>query len=305
MTEIVKLSRRIWNQRYLFLMSIPFILWFVVFKYIPLWGWSIAFQDYKIEKGFFEQAWVGLKHFKAVFADAKFYQVMRNTLGMSLLNLVLGFPMPIILALLINEIGNKHFKRSVQTLSYLPHFVSWIVVVGLASKMLASDGTVNALLLKLGVIDTSIQFTGVGKYFWWVVTFSDVWKEMGWKSIIYLSAISSIDPTLYEAADIDGAGRLRRIWHITLQGIRPTMVILLIMAIGNIVNIGFEKQMLFSNPMVKEYSEVLDLYALQYGIEMFRFSFGTAVGVFKSVVSIILLLIANTVSRRLGETGIY
>lgn len=287
------------KQKFLVFMSLPFILWVIIFKYIPLWGWTMAFQDYKPGVSFFQQSWVGFKYFTTMFQDPQFYLVMRNTLAMSLLSLAFGFTLPIVLAILLNEIGNMAFKRTLQTISYLPHFVSWVIVASLFNKMLSIDGgIVNQLLLSLHMVDKPVQFMAKPEYFWWIVTFTDVWKEIGWNSIIFLAAISGISPELYESATVDGAGRFRRIWHITLPGILPTVMVILIMSVGNIINIGFERQYLMRNSLVRDYSDVLDLYILDYGISAGRWAFGTAVGMFKSVVSVIMILLANGISRK-------
>ncbi|MEZ0536699.1 ABC transporter permease [Caldicellulosiruptoraceae bacterium PP1] len=279
-------------------MILPFLVWLIIFRYIPLWGWIMAFQDYKIGKPIFQQEWVWFKNFIDMFQDPEFYKVMKNTIAMSLMGLFFGFPLPIILAILINEVKNNVYKRVVQTISYLPHFVSWVIVASLISSMLSPDGVMNMILKNLHIIKEPILFLGEPKYFWWVVTFSDIWKELGWNSIIFLAAITSINPELYEAATVDGAGRLKKIWHITIPGIMPTVVLILIMTIGNIINIGFEKQFLLRTAAVRDVSDVLDLYILQYGIGTFRFSFGTAAGLFKSVISLTLLFTANWISKK-------
>ncbi|WMT42222.1 ABC transporter permease subunit [Paenibacillus sp. D2_2] len=198
------------QQKYLYLMSMPFIIWVFVFSYLPVWGWTMAFQNYKPSKSFTEQKWVGFKNFVDLFHDERFYLVLRNTLAMSLMGLVAGFIIPITFAVLLNELKGKYFKRTVQTVSYLPHFVSWVVVAGIITKMLSMDGAINELLVHLHIIDAPIQFMAQGKYFWSIVTASDVWKETGWNAIIYLAAITGIDRELYEAARVDGAGRLYR-----------------------------------------------------------------------------------------------
>ncbi|WP_245580986.1 ABC transporter permease [Paenibacillus ginsengihumi] len=287
------------EQKTLYAMSLPFIVVVFIFNYLPVWGWLMAFQNYRPGKGIFEQQWVGLDHFVALFTDEKFYLVLRNTLAMSLMGLVVGFTVPIAFAVLLNELRGSAFRRTVQTVSYLPHFVSWVVVAGIVSKMLSVDGgAVNQLLMALGIIDQPIQFMARGSWFWYIVTGSDLWKEMGWNAIIYLAAIAGIDQEQFDAAKVDGASRLQQIWHITLPSIAPTIAILLIMSIGHLISIGFEKQFLLGNPLVVDYSEVLDLYALNYGLGMGRFSFGTAIGMFNSIVSIILLLAANGLFKK-------
>lgn len=293
------------QQKYLYLMSLPFVAWAFIFNYLPLWGWSMAFQKFRPGRGFFDQEWVGLQHFKALFEDPQFYLVLRNTLAMSTMSLVAGFTIPIIFAIVLNEVKAMAVKRFVQTVSYLPHFVSWVVVAGIVTKMLATDGVVNSLLMSLHLIDQPIQYMAKGNLFWYIVTASDVWKEMGWNTIIYLAAIVGIGPELYEAARVDGANRLQQIWNITLPGIRSTIIILLIISIGNLFSIGFEKQFLLGNPLVSDYSQVLDLYALNYGLSMGRFSFGTAINIFNSMISIVLLLFANGIFKKITKESIF
>ncbi|SDZ19018.1 putative aldouronate transport system permease protein [Evansella caseinilytica] len=305
----VKKKKSFWktalDQKLLYLMSIPFVIWVFVFNYLPVWGWTMAFQNFRPGRAFTEQEWVGLTHFINLFQDDYFYLVLRNTVAMSVMLLVAGFTIPIIFAVLLNEVRHSLFKRSVQTISYLPHFVSWVVVAGIVTKMLSTDGgIVNDILMALNIVDSPVQFMSKEKWFWWIVTFSDVWKEMGWNSIIFLAAMAGIDPQLYEAAKVDGAGRWRRIWHITLPGIRPTMMVILILSIGGMISIGFERQLLLGNSLVKEYSDVLELYALNYGIGLGRYSYGTAIGIFNSIVSIVLLLLANGIFKRFTKTSV-
>lgn len=293
------------QQRYLYMMSLPFVIWIFLFSYVPVWGWLTAFQNYKPKNGILNQKWVGFDNFVELFQDERFYIVLRNTLAMSTMGLIVGFTIPVIFALLLNEIRGQFFKRSVQTISYLPHFVSWVVVAGLVTKMLSTDGgAINQLLMYLNIIDTPIQFMAKGEWFWSVVTISDLWKEMGWNSIIFLAAMAGIDPELYEASTVDGAGRFRKMWHITLPGIRTTFMVLFILSIGHLISIGFEKQFLLGNPLVSDFSEVLDLYALKYGIQMSRYSYGTAIGIFNSVVSILLVFIANGIYKRVTKESI-
>jgi putative aldouronate transport system permease protein len=294
------------QQKYLYLMSFPFIAWVFVFSYLPLWGWTMAFQKFKPGKSFFEQKWVGLDYFKELFHDDQFYQALKNTLAMSSMGIVAGFTIPIIFAVLLNEVRLQVFKRFVQTISYLPHFVSWVVAAGIISKMLSTDnGIVNDILVSLHIIREPIQFMGEGKLFWGIVTASDIWKETGWNSIIYLAAIAGIGPELYEAAKVDGASRLRQVWHITMPGIRSTIIILVIISIGHLVSIGFEKQFLLGNNLVRDYSQTLDLYALNYGLGTGRYSFGTAINMFNSVISVILLFVANGIFKKITKESIF
>lgn len=292
------------EQKYLLFMSVPFMVLVFIFSYIPIWGWTMAFQRYRPSKTFWEQEWVGFANFVKMFEDPNFYLALKNTLGMSVLGLIIGFTMPILFALLLNELRNGFFKRFVQTVSYLPHFVSWVVVSGLVYKMLSTDdGPVNQLIAMFGY--EKVQFMAKSEYFWFVVVLSDLWKELGWNTIIYLSAITAIDGSLYEAAKVDGANRWQLMRHVTLPGISRVIVILLVLSIGHLISIGFEKQMLLGNPLVSDASQVLDLYALKYGIGENNFSFGTAINVINSVVGLMLLFGANGFfKKRTGESVI-
>ncbi|WP_163192242.1 ABC transporter permease [Clostridium thermarum] len=292
------------SQRELIFMSVPFLAYIILFAYVPIWGWLMAFQNYRPGTSFFKQQWVGLKQFKDLFSYMGFGQVFRNTVAMSLINLILGFTSAIILALLLNEIKNRFLKRTVQTISYLPHFLSWIIATGIIANVLSTDpaiGILNNLLMKLNIIDQPIAFLSIPKLFWPIVGVANVWKEVGWNTIIYLAAIASIDPALYEAAEMDGAGRFQKMIHITLPGIKPTFMVLLIMNIGHILDAGFEIQYFLGNGLVQDYSRTIDIFALKYGIEQFNYSLATAAGIFKSVVSITLLFMANFIAGRIGE----
>lgn len=293
--------KKLRGQRQLFFMSVPIVLYVILFTYVPLAGWSIAFQNFKPHKAFNQQQWVGLFWFDFLFSDDVFVKVMRNTLAMSAINLVFGFFFAISLALLLNEVRSRNIKRLAQTISYLPHFLSWVVVAGLVSSMLASDGAFNIILTKMGILDEPIVWLGQPKAFWWIIGFSNVWKDVGWNTIIYLAAMSAIDPTLYEAADIDGCGRLSKMWHITLPGIKSTIVVLLIMNLGWIMESGFEAQYLLKNGMNQDYSWNIDIYVVNYGLKLGNYSLATAGGMFKSLVNIFLLLAANKISTKLGE----
>ncbi|WP_270168870.1 ABC transporter permease [Paenibacillus sp. SYP-B4298] len=289
------------RQRQLIYMSVPLLAYIILFAYVPVWGWTMAFQDFRPNLAFAEQTWVGFKHFAFLFTDDNFLRVLRNTLGMSIINLVLGFVTAIGLALLLNEIKNMYWKRTVQTISYLPHFLSWIIVTGIVATSLASDGIVNDVLMWLGLINEPIVWLSEGKYFWGVVGASHVWKEVGWNTIIYLAAMSSIDPSLYEAADIDGANRYQKMRFVTIPGIKATIIILLIMSVGHLLEAGFEVQYLLGNGLVVDWSETIDIFVLKYGIAQGNYSLATAGGIFKTVVSITLLLGANWIAKRMGE----
>ncbi|HHV33058.1 ABC transporter permease [Caproiciproducens sp. LBM24188] len=293
------------RQKDLVLITLPFAALLILFNYVPLWGWIMAFQNYKPGLGIFNSKWVGFKNFYDLFHDSYFFLGIRNTLGISLLKLVTGYLGSITLALLINEIKNLAFKKTVQTISYLPHFVSWVVVSGLVYTCLSTDGgVVNEILMKLHIISEPFNFMGTPKLFWGVMAGSDLWKEIGWNSIIYLAAMSGINPDIYEAADIDGAGRFRKIFSITLPGILPTIKILLILSVGNLLTVGFEQTYLLSNNMVIDYSQTLELYVYNYGMGMGRYSFATAAGIFNSVVALILVTTFNKLSKTIsGESA--
>ncbi len=298
------------RQQTLQLMVLPWIIFIVIFSYVPMYGLLMAFQDYRLADipGF--SAWVGLKHFNMLFQNTEFIHVIENTLGISLLKLLICFPAPIILALLLNEVKSMAFKRTVQTVSYLPHFVSWVVVAGLTLDILnPSGGILNQILLQLHIISKPILFIGEPKYFWNIVISTDLWKEIGWNAIIYIAAIASIDPELYQAAEVDGAGRFSKMWHITLPSIRPTIIILLILAISNLLNAGFEQILLLTNnmtnTMVRSTADVIDTYVYRVGIQQMRYSYATAAGLFRSVVSIVLLTLANLTARKTTEESLW
>ncbi len=290
------------QQWQLMVMSVPMLLYILLFNYAPLWGWITAFMDYKPARAnLFDNPWVGLNNFIFLFGKKEFLLNIRNTFAMALINCVFGFVFPILLALLLNEIRNRRFKRVVQTVTYLPHFLSWVIVVCLAQNIFASDGVINMLLLKSGLIKEPVFFLGKGEYFWWLVGAINVWKDCGWNSIIYLAAMSAIDPALYEAAEMDGAGRFRRMTHITLPGIKSTFVVLLIMNIGHLMEAGFEIQYLMGQNVVMDWSQTIDIFALKYGISKQQYGRATAAGMFKSVVSIVLLFSANYIAKKLDE----
>ncbi|MGZ7441250.1 ABC transporter permease [Paenibacillus sp. TH7-28] len=297
--------KRLIQQRTLALMCIPFVIWAFIFKYLPLWGWTMAFQNFKPARSFAEQEWVGWRHFRLLFEDSTFYRVLRNTLVMSSINLVLGFITAITLALLLNELKNVIFKRFVQTVSYLPHFISWVVASSIVLTVLSPDGIINLLLIKFHLIDTPVLWMGKGEYFWGILGATEVWKNVGWNTIIYLAAITSIDPSQYEAAEIDGANRFKRMLYITLPGLKSVIIILLIMNLGSILESGFEPQYLLGNGMNMDYSENLDIFVLKYGLGMGNFSLGTAAGIFKTVVSFIFLFSANFIAKRMGESRLF
>lgn len=295
----------LWTQRALMLMSIPLLIYKFIFSYVPLSGWTMAFQDYKPAiRNMFDQEWVGFNNFKGLFSGYMgelFRGVLKNTLGQSILTLVLGYICAITLSLLLNELRHVGFKRVIQNIVYMPHFLSWVIVAGLVGGALASDGIINEVLVFLHILDEPTYFLNDPKYFWGVVAGSNLWKELGWNTIIYMAAMTAIDTSLYEAAAIDGANRYHKMWHITLPSIKPTIVILLLMSMGRVLESGFELQYILGNGLVRSASDNIDIFVLRYGLNEFEYSLATAAGMFKTVVSIALVATANFVAGKLGE----
>lgn len=293
------------SQWQLQVMIWPSIILMIIFSFIPMFGLIIAFQDYSPLSGFTGSEFVGLDNFKAFLGDQDFYNVLTNTLGISLLKLLIGFPLEIILAILINELRLGIFKRFSQTVSYLPHFLSWVILGGMIISWLSSAGLVNSLLLSLHVISQPISFLANPHAYWWVATYSDIWKEVGWGTILYLAAMSGIDPALYEAAKVDGAKKLRRIWHITLPGISNIIVLMFVLRVSSVLGSNLEQALVLQNSSNMHRSEVIDLYVYHLGLTQGDFSFATAVGIFSSVVSVILLLLANFVTKKINDSSIF
>ncbi len=292
----------LWDQKYLILMSVPVLLYVLFFNYYPLWGWRYAFQDLNLNNINKTSNWVGLGNFQWLFGHRDFLNSIRNTLGMSVINLICGTCASIFLAILLNEVRSKGFKRTVQTVTYLPHFLSMVIVVGMAQNMLMSDGPINRILMSAKLVDTPVFWLGDdGKYFWGLVAVINIWKEVGWNSFIYISTMTSIDPTLYEAAAIDGAGRFKRILHVTLPGIKSTFVVLLIMNIGHLMEAGFEIQYLLGNDQTINLSQTIDVFVMKHGIASGFYGRAIAAGMFKSIVGIILLFGANFIAKKLDE----
>ena len=293
---------RFFSQWQLALMSVPIFLYVLLFNYVPMWGWINAFKDYGnrklVARGI--TPFNGLANFKWLFSRQDFLLSIRNTLAMSIINLVFGTVSAIILAVLLNEVRQRTFKRTVQTVTYLPHFLSMVIIVAMAQNIFASNGPVNDLLGLLGI--KPVFWLGEGKHFWWLVGVINVWKEVGWNTIIYIAAMTAIDPSLYEAANIDGAGRLDRIRYITLPGIKSTFIILLIMNIGHLMEAGFEIQYLLGSSLTMNWSQTIDIFVLKYGISKQQYGVATAAGMFKSIVAIILLFTANTIAKKLDES---
>lgn len=299
-----KKLKKMWRDRYMYLILIPVIAYYLIFCYAPMYGVTIAFKDYNMFKGVFGSEWVGLANFERIFSTSDFYMVLRNTLMLNLLQLLFSFPGPIILALLLNELRSVKFKRVVQTIVYLPHFLSWVVVATLLIPMLSpSTGVINHLITRLG--GESIYF--MSDPGWWIFIYvaAGVWKSIGWGAIVYLAALAGVDPSLYEAAIIDGANKWQQCLHITIPSIIPTIMVLLILNVGQIMSIGFDQPYLLGNSSVTEVSEVISTYVYRLGLESADISRSTAIGLFQSLVNFVILLFTNTVSKKLTGSGIY
>lgn len=306
-TSLWKVFCRQWDLQ---LMVIPATLFLLVFCYVPMWGLLFAFQDYDIFKGFFHSSWVGFKHFIRFFPSPDFPLILKNTLVISSMKLFILFPLPLLLALLLNEVRNTCFKRIVQTVSYLPHFVSWIVIAGLASAFLAVDhGTLNQLLKGLGLIREPVNWLSSTGYFRWVLVAVNVWKEVGFGSVVYLAAISGIEAGQFEIAELEGADRLQKVGHVILPNLAPVVGIFLILAAGNLMNAGYEDILALTNnganAILYDVSEVIDTYIFKRGISTQQYSFATSVGLFKAAANIILLGSANFLTRRLGRESLW
>jgi putative aldouronate transport system permease protein len=298
------LGARIWEHRLVYLFMLPCVVSLLIFNYYPMYGATLAFKDYRYNLGILGSPWVGLKHFRAFISSLEFWDVIRNTLVISGLKILLCFPAPIVLALLLNELRFPRFKRAIQTMSYLPNFVSWVVVVSLMTVVFSPyGGIVNNIRNHLGM--DSIFFLGEERFFYPLVVLSDIWKGAGWGSIIYLSALSGINPELYESAYLDGAGRLKCTWYITLPGIKTTIGIMFIFAIGGILNAGFDQILLLQQPANMLISEILDTFTLKTGLNYGKFEYASAIGLFKSVFSFALVLITNWTAKRFFEVGIF
>ncbi|UJF36291.1 ABC transporter permease [Paenibacillus hexagrammi] len=300
-----KLFKRLYSQRYLQAMALIGIVWMLIFNYAPMYGIIIAFKDFDIIRPVSEAPWSGLEHFKEFFEDENLVSVIKNTLGMSLLKLIIGFPLPIAFALFLNELRSVRYKKFVQTISYLPHFLSWVILGGILATWLADVGIINDLLIALKVIKEPISYLAEPKYFWGIVVTSDIWKELGWSAIIYLAAITGVSPEMYEAATIDGAGRFQKMFYVTLPSIKGTITILFILAVSGILNSNFDQILVLKNQLNESASSVIDVYVYQVGISQSRYSYATAVGLIKSIISLILLLSANSITKRLNNTSLF
>lgn len=303
----VKKKSELWKalarHKHLYLLGLPGIISFIIFKYFPMYGILIAFQDYNPFAGVLESEWVGLHHFERLFSDPDFFMILRNALVISLLGVLL-FPAPIVLALLLNELRSQLYKRMVQTVIYLPHFISWVIVVSLTYIFLSSEiGLINKLFLAMG--GEKVNFLFENEYFYPLIMSQDLWRNIGWGSIIYMAAIAGVDPSLYEAAKMDGAGRLKQIWHVTIPSIMPTIVILFILQLGSTLDVNFEQLWLMQNPLNTQISEVFETYVFKVGVGGAEYSYSTAIGIFKSVVGLILIVAANKLANKRGHEGIW
>jgi putative aldouronate transport system permease protein len=298
------LMKRIWKHKVFYVFMLPGLIWFFLFSYVPLFGVQIAFRDFMFSGGFTGSPWAGLKYFRQFFDFYQSFELIRNTILISMLKLLIGFPMPIILAIFLNEIPNVKFKKTVQTLSYLPYFVSWIVVVTLLQRLLSPyGGPLNDLLASLGM--ERVQFLYNTSWFYQIIVGSDIWKNIGWNSIIYMAAIAGIDQQLYEAARIDGASRFRQIWHVTLPGIRNIAVILFILSVGSLMSAGYEQLLLLNGPATDAIGNVLDVHVINSGIRQGRISYAAAVGLFQSVIALILILTVNRIARKVSDVSLF
>jgi len=303
MKALKKSVTKYWQM---YLLLVPVILYYIVFKYMPMVGAQIAFRDFSFRKGIWDSTWVGMKHFERFFSSSQAITIIWNTLYLGFLTLVFCFPVPIVLALIINEIRSARLKDALKTITYAPHFVSTIVVVGMLMSMCSpSTGIVNSLFVRLGIFDEPLYLMGSARYFRPMYILSGIWKDSGWNAIIFISALAAVDTTLYEAAEVDGANRLQQLLSITLPSILPTIVIMLILETGKVLNIGFEKVYAMQTDLNLTVSEVISTYTYKQGLENLEYDYATAIGLFNSVVSFIMLLVVNGLSKRLSETSLF
>ncbi|MCC2117146.1 sugar ABC transporter permease [Bacillus halotolerans] len=292
------------RDKWLYLLLIPGLLYFLIFKYLPMWGVLIAFKDYSPYLGFWKSEWVGLGYFKDFFMNPDFFRLLRNTLMLASLDLLFAFPAPLILALLLNELRKAVYKRCIQTLIYVPHFVSWTIVVSITFVFFTVDtGVINKMVMSL--TGNQISFLSDADWFRPMIVMQSIWKETGWGTILFLAALATVDQEQYEAAIMDGAGRFRRMWHITLPAIRSTIIVLLILRIGSFLNIGFEQVYLMTNSLNRSVADIFDTYVYMMGITQGAYSYSTAVGLFKSVVGIILIFGANYIAKKFDQEGLF
>lgn len=291
------------KNKLLYVMLLPVLLFYVIFHYAPMYGAVIAFKDFSPRLGIGDSPWIGFEHFKTFFTGAYFWRTIKNTLLISFYELLFGFPAPIVLALLLNEVRHTLFKRTVQTVTYLPHFISLVVICGIVKDFTASDGVINDILVYLGGERLSLLLEP--DMFRTIYVSSGIWQHIGWGTIIFLAALTGIDPEQYEAARMDGAGRWKQMLHVTIPGLMPTIVILLILSIGRLMNVGFEKIILLYNPSTYETADVISSYVYRVGLQDFNYSFSSAVGLFNSVINFMLVIFSNWLSRKLNNTSLW
>jgi putative aldouronate transport system permease protein len=294
---------RIKRERYIYLLLLPGVLYFIIYRYVPMAGLVIAFQDYNPFAGFTKSEWVGFKHFSHMFDHGEVYRVLMNTIQISLLQIFVAFPASILLALMLNDLRNEAYKRLIQSMIYLPHFLSWVVVVGIFVVFTRGEGLINSLLARFDL--EAIPFLTDPVFFKPLIIVQVIWKEVGWGTIIFLAALAGVNPHLYEAAVVDGASRWRQLWHITLPAIRSVIIILFILRLGTVMDSGFEQIFLMLNPFNMDNGNVLDTYVYFKGIQQGNISFATAVGMFKGLVGLVLVVAANKLAKRFGEEGLY
>lgn len=298
------LRKRTWQDWDLYVMLVPGIIFFLLFRYLPMWGIVISFQDYNPFGGIWKSEWVGFEHFRNLLNYDGFWQLFRNSIVLSLLNLVFYFPMPIIIALMLNEVRKKYFKNTIQSIIYMPHFISWVVVAGITVLLFGTqEGIVNDFIVMGG--GDPVNFLTNSDWFRTMIVSQSIWKEAGWGTIIFLAALSGVDPQLYEASIVDGAGRWRQLWHITLPSIRSTILILLILRVGSILDNGFEQIILMLSPTTYNVGDVFETYVYREGLVGGKYSYTTAVGLFKSVIGLVMVILANKLAKRFGEEGVY
>jgi len=300
---MVKLLNRMKRERYIYLLLLPGILYFIIYRYLPMAGLVIAFQDFNPFAGFTGSEWVGFKHFQRMFENPEVLRVISNTIQISFLQIFVAFPVSIILALMLNELRNETYKKLIQSMVYLPHFLSWVVVVGIFVVFLRGEGLINTILASFGI--EAIPFLTDPAFFKPIIIIQSIWKEAGWGTIIFLAALAGVNPQLYEAATVDGANRWRQLWHVTLPAIRSVIIILFILRLGNVMDLGFEHIFLMLNPFNMDEGNVLDTYVFFKGIQQGNISFATAVGMFKGFVGLVLVVVANRLAKRSGEDGLY
>lgn len=296
--------KKLYDARYLILLLLPALIYYIVFEYMPMFGLVIAFKDFSVFKGVWASEWVGLKYFNFLFENPRFWLLFRNTFLLGFYSLVWGFPLPILLALLLNEIRHIVFKRIVQTISYLPYFLSNVIIASMVVMMLSpTTGLINSLIESLGM--EPIYFLAMPEYFRTIYVASGIWQGLGWGTIIYLAALTTIDPHLYESAEIDGAGRWKKMWHISIPGITPVIVVLLILNVGSILGTGFEKVLLLYSPMTYETADIFSTYTYRTGLQQGEFSYATAIGMFNGVTSFMLLYVSNYIARKIQGSGLW